>query len=285
MRDWLILILVLILFFSPFLGFAQVPSISVSVTVPEKTPPPPPPPPPGIPPPPAGTATAVFKGKAYPDAFITILKDGRVAATFKAEKTGLFSKTLTGLAPQLYTFGIWAEDTKRRKSLTISFSISLVGGMTTTMEFFLPPTFELEADKVEQGRDLGMAGQTFPLSTVNIFVYSPLGTKTSADKRGEWSYKLDTTPLALGIHASKVQSQTVEDGELSPFSDTKIFRVVERGKLVCANGDLNRDRKVNIIDFSILLYWWKRSNPCADQNGDGIVNLADLSILLYYWTG
>ena len=54
------------------------------------------------------------------------------------------------------------------------------------------------------------------------------------------------------------------------------------------NGDINNDKKVNIVDFSIMLYFWKQSNPsnsCADINKDGIVNLFDFSVMLFWWTG
>jgi hypothetical protein len=51
--------------------------------------------------------------------------------------------------------------------------------------------------------------------------------------------------------------------------------------------DLNKDNKVNSIDFSILLYFWKTrapfSNPCVDINADGKVDSVDFSILLYQW--
>jgi len=261
--------------------------IGISVTIEEVAPPPPPAvgPAPLPAPPPVAFATAVFQGKAYPGAFITILKDGSVAATFIVDKTAYFSKTLTGLSAGIYTFGIWAEDKKGRKSVTLSYTISLIPDTITTMELFLPPTFGLDKYEVEQGKYLGMDGQTFTLSNVNVFTFSnTFISKTKADKEGDWAYQFDTTPLALGIHTSKAQSQT-DEGEQSPFSETKVFKVVERGRIVCAGGDLNQDGKVNIIDFSIMLYWWNRSNPCADQNGDGIVNLIDFSILLYYWTG
>jgi hypothetical protein len=54
------------------------------------------------------------------------------------------------------------------------------------------------------------------------------------------------------------------------------------------HGDINKDGKINIVDFSILMYFWGQtnpSNPCADLNKDGIVNLTDFSIMLYWWTG
>lgn len=50
--------------------------------------------------------------------------------------------------------------------------------------------------------------------------------------------------------------------------------------------DLNADKKVDLVDFSILLYnWGEPKNPKADLNNDGIVDLVDFSIMLYWWTG
>jgi len=52
-------------------------------------------------------------------------------------------------------------------------------------------------------------------------------------------------------------------------------------------GDLNGDRRVNLVDFSIAAYWHGRpACPAAvDLNGDGKVTLTDLSILAAHWTG
>ena len=58
-----------------------------------------------------------------------------------------------------------------------------------------------------------------------------------------------------------------------------------------AKGDLNGDCRVDLVDFSILAYWYKI--PLSDQfletekeklSGDGKVNLEDFSIMAYYWT-
>ena len=53
--------------------------------------------------------------------------------------------------------------------------------------------------------------------------------------------------------------------------------------------DLNRDAKIDLIDFSILIFWWQTaggdSNPPADISGNGKVSLEDFSILLFNWTG
>ena len=55
----------------------------------------------------------------------------------------------------------------------------------------------------------------------------------------------------------------------------------------CSGADFNNDKKVNSIDFSILLAFWKTAhpfrNPCVDINSDRQVNSVDFSILMYQW--
>ncbi|MFZ2151893.1 MAG: dockerin type I repeat-containing protein, partial [Minisyncoccia bacterium] len=55
----------------------------------------------------------------------------------------------------------------------------------------------------------------------------------------------------------------------------------------CIGADLNRDGKVNSVDFSIMLSFWKTPSPfknaCVDINSDKQVNSVDFSILLYQW--
>ncbi len=56
---------------------------------------------------------------------------------------------------------------------------------------------------------------------------------------------------------------------------------------VCDGADFNHDKKVNSIDFSILLTFWKTvwpfRNTCVDVNSDKQVNTIDFSILMYQW--
>ncbi|MBI5530976.1 MAG: hypothetical protein HY918_05795 [Candidatus Doudnabacteria bacterium] len=60
----------------------------------------------------------------------------------------------------------------------------------------------------------------------------------------------------------------------------------DTGKIFSA--DINQDGRVDAVDFSILLYYWKTkppfANPKVDINGDGKVDAIDFSILLYNWT-
>jgi len=246
----------------------------------------PPPPPPA--PPPVETIV-IFQGRAYPNAFLTLLKDGKVAATFFAEKSGLFEKKITGISGGIYTFGIFAEDTEGRKSVTLSFTVSILAGMITTISgIFISPTIEISPTQVEKGQVVNIFGQVFPKSQVNVFIASgEMVKETLADEKGKWRYKLDTGPLEEREHKARARAQ-VGEGEVSPFSQTLSFLILRKGALICKGADLNFDGKVNIIDFSILLYFWGQTspeNPCADINFDGIVNIIDFSIMMYWWTG
>jgi len=286
------LILILILVFSPILVFAQPPESQVQISVSalvgeEEVPPPPPPPPPGAPAP--RPAVVVFEGRAYPEAFLTILKDGKVVATFFAGSSGLFRKELTGISGGIYTFGIWAEDIEGRKSVTLGFTVSILEGRTTIISgIFISPTIEVGPTQVERGDAVNILGQAFPESQVNIFIASKeIVKEASTTKEGNWAYKLDTGPLEEREHQTRARA-VFGDGEISPFSQTLSFLVLPPGALVCRGADLNFDGRVNIIDFSILLFFWgqtKPANVCADINFDGIVNIVDFSIMMYYWTG
>ena len=56
---------------------------------------------------------------------------------------------------------------------------------------------------------------------------------------------------------------------------------------MCRGADLNFDGKVNSIDFSIMLFFWKTNlpfaNACVDINKDQKVNSVDFSIMLFQW--
>lgn len=49
--------------------------------------------------------------------------------------------------------------------------------------------------------------------------------------------------------------------------------------------DLNCDGYVDIVDFSIMYYWYEKSNPPirVDLKVDGTINIFDFSVMAYYW--
>ena len=281
----------MVLFLFPVLVLAQAAttteSLNVSVTI-GGVPPPEIPPPLGVPWPPSPTEV-IFEGKAYPAAFLTLLKNDTVAATFFAEDSGLFSTKITGLKGGTYTFSIWAEDVKGRKSVTVSFTLDILErALTRISGLFIPPTIEIDPTQVEKGQTLNIFGQSFPESSISILI-SPakIAEKTETSLLGDWIYKLDTNSLEEGEYKAKAKA-FYKSGEQSEFSQELPFLIVPRGILMCQGADLNLDGEVDIIDFSILLYFWEQTEPenrCADINFNGIVDIFDFSIMMYWWTG
>lgn len=239
--------------------------------------------------PPATETKVIIKGLAYPSSFITLLQDGRVGGATIADPQANFKFEIANITPGIWTFGIFAEDKAGRKSITFSFTSSVTAGVTTTISgIFLPPTIEIDKTLVQKGETLNILGQTAPKSEVTIFVHSKeIAEKTKAGNDGLWFYPFDTTPLAEGSHSTRAKA-TSPEGLLSIFSQTLAFNIGKKEIEIAYSirGDINGDKKVNLIDFSILLYnWGKPKNPAADLNNDGKVNLTDFSIMLYWWTG
>ena len=231
----------------------------------------------------------ILQGLAYPGAELTILKDGQVATGgILADSGGNFKVTLTTLTAGIYTFSVWAEDKEGRRSTTFSFTATVTSGMTTTISnIFLPPTIELEKTGVKKGEVLNILGQSAPQSEITIKINSPgeiIKTVTTT-AGGDWGYPFNTTPLEDGVHFAKAKANL--NGLLSSYSNVLVFYVgkeVAPGKVKSA--DLQGDVRVNLVDFSILLYnWGTPRNTKADINDDGWVNLVDFSIMMHQWTG
>ncbi len=246
----------------------------------------------------------ILKGRAYPDANLTIFKDGSVASTLKIGLAANFEEEIF-VNGGIYTFSLYAADAQNRRSLTTSFTTNVPNGLTTTISnIIVAPTISADKSQVKYGNDIIFFGAAYPQSQINVVINSEevLLDKTNSDKFGLWTYNLDSGKLEKGEHTIKGQAVT-PDTLKSPFSESLAFRVGDNdilaGKLpgILApavpaaynkNGDINNDKKVNIVDFSIMLYFWKQSspsNPYADINRDGIVNLFDFSIMLFWWTG
>ena len=94
----------------------------------------------------------------------------------------------------------------------------------------------------------------------------------------------------MGDHSAKTESAM--GGEVSSYGSSVAFSVgdTDIARQSAANpgkSDVNGDGKVDLVDFSVLVYWYHRSNPPAtmDLNGDGVVDLKDFSIMAFHWSG
>lgn len=274
-------------------------SFSIGV-VPSTEPPAPPPPPPapskgGIP---GGgdflkTADVSISGKAYPSAKVSILKDGKETASIVASGDGTWSTKVTALERGTYTFGVYAIDSKNRRSATISSTVSVIAGTANTVtRIFLPPTLGAEKTSVEPGDTFSLSGQGIPKSVTEISVRQqggnggePRTATTTVGAKGSWALALETKGLSTGGYEARARS-LFSEGDSSGFGSVLSLGVGQEATPDLAkHSDMNNDGKINLVDFSILLFSWGSSDPAADINGNGKVDLADFSILIFYWTG
>ncbi len=238
------------------------------------------------------TTGVVIKGKAYPNADVQLLREGEVIGLTKANALADFAFTLSDVNPGVTTFGFWAEDIHGIKSIFVTVTFQVVpDAITNVSGVFLPPTIQTDEPSVGKGEEIVISGQTIPETRVYIYISSTQIIKEAESAiNGVWELTLDTTPLEENsFHTAKAMFKSTLGGLAaeSGFSKFVSFYVGEGAPAgtLCAGADLNGDGRVNLGDFSILLYHWGTGNVCADQNQDGTVNLADFSIMMYYWTG
>jgi hypothetical protein len=286
----LIILSVFFVFF-PILASAQDINISVSAAVKSTSTPSEPPPTP--PQPINGTyvppdTEIIFKGKAFPSAIVTILRNDAVVAVLKAEQSGIFERSIKGIPGGVYNFSLFAEDTDGKKSETINFTVAVLENrITTVSNIFIPSTISVSPQTALQGEKISIFGQVFPGSKIEIF-FSPIDMtkETTSSNQGKWSFDLETDSLEQGEY--KVRNKAFfGEGEQSGFSQELSFKIIKK-EGVCKGADLNIDGKVDLVDFSILLYFWEQEKPanrCADINSDGVVDIIDFSIMMYQWTG
>jgi len=248
----------------------------------------------------APPATGVnISGRAYPLSKVTILKDGQIAVTTIAGPDAKFEANLTGLSAGNYLFVVYGQDAQERRSSLFTFPVVLTqGALTAISGIFLAPTIAVDKSEVKRGEDIAIFGQSAPQTDITIAVNSDeeFFVKTKADKAGVYLYNLDTAPLEIGQHLTK--SKAALHGEVSVFGKAVGFAVGSKTVLAApekkcqAKADLNGDCRVNLIDFSIAAYWYKRplsaefkSREATRLNGDGRIDLVDFSIMAFYWTG
>lgn len=248
--------------------------------------------------------SVTFSGKAYPLSVVSILRDGQIAVTTISGPNAEFKVTLSGLSAGNYNFSVYSEDKDDNRSILFSFPVYIsLNSSTNISGIFLAPTIDIDKSIVKHGEDIAIFGQTAPEATVTISVNSPQEhfKNVRSDADGAYLYYFDTAILDLGEHQTK--SKTKLKNEVSSFGHVINFSVVDSNSFDSGGkadnkadnkkeekvykGDSNRDSRVNLVDFSIVAYWYNRSNPpqAADLNNDGKVNLVDLSIMAFYWTG
>ncbi len=227
---------------------------------------------------------------------MTFMKDAQIVTTITAGADGTFQTVVNNLSPGNYIFSLYAEDKDGVRSSLLTFPSSITyGAITNISGIFVAPTIAVDKVQVKRGDDIGIFGQGAPKADVIISVHSDQEyfARTVSDKDGIYLYNFDTVVLEYGDHATKSKA-SIANELVSGYSSVANFKVGTQNvvqalpkKSCFGEGDVNTDCKINLVDYSIVAYWYKRSNPpaSADLNGDGKVTLVDFSILAYHWTG
>lgn len=237
--------------------------------------------------------SVTFSGYAYPFSKVTLLKDGLLMVDTIAGGDAKFTISISNLATSNYLFTIYGGDDNNRSTL-LTFPLFITNNTTTTVSgIFIAPLIGVDKSQVKKGDNIRIFGKTVPDSNVTISVHSSpeFFETTTSNNSGVYTYNLNTAVLDYGQHKTKSKAET--SNQLSEFGHIATFSVTDGlSKLlpegVCTGrGDVNADCKVNIIDFSILSFWYKKPSPPTrvDINEDGKVTIIDFSIMAYNWTG
>ena len=282
-------------------------TITITASIPETNeniPPPPPPPPSGggggggwgggVSLSTANIDSAIFRGMAYPGSIVSLLQNGTLVTEIPSSPDGSFEIRLQNLSNGTYTFGIRADDAQGLRSSTQVITVYVTQGISTLIDgIFLAPTVTTDKIEAVYGDPIRIFGSTAPSAKVSLVVSAAVDIVKSvvADANGTWTYTMSTSILGYGAHTAKARAITSND--TSVFSDPIAFVVGRtttnraislRGNRKC---DINGDGRVNLLDFSIMAFWYKRTGfpSTVDLNGDNRIDLSDVSILAYCWTG
>ncbi len=241
-------------------------------------------------------AQVTFSGHTAPSSTVILLKDAAIARSVTADKDGKFELTLINVAAGSFIFSLYSTDQKSTRTSSLSFPLSVsLGGFTTMDGLLLSPTLTTDKLQVKKGDTIKFSGTSVPSSNITL-VFSPkfadvvhIGTNQS----GAYSYTLTTSNLDKGRFSAKVK--TVVGADESSYSPVIAFTIGESSvknneqEGCSTTGDLKCDGRVNITDFSVMVYWFKRplteAGSKADLNHDGKVDLIDFSIMASHWTG
>lgn len=258
----------------------------------------------------APDTTAEFTGLVYPNAQVVLQQDGANLTTVQADPSAVFAFSEI-VTPGSHTYTLIPTDIDGRTGKSSSFSLSLSEGATVTVSnIFLSPTLVTTFSDIKEDESLLAQGITAPNSSITIFLTSDLVESSGgiavasaaevetaavsrqfvivADVTGYWSRVFTGSELGVGSHIAQAQA-TAPSTAVSELSSAVGFSVGASSPCSGSTpGDINCDGSVDIVDFSILLFYWNVTNPAnarADINGDTTVNVTDFSIMLFYWTG
>lgn len=237
-------------------------------------------------------STVKLTGVSFPNAKLKLLKDGQVTTSLIANNDGTFSIIVNNLPGGAYQFAIYAEDNTGTTSSSYVVNVLVSGSQVYPFnEIIVPPTLNTNLTTIGQDQHLVMYGYGPAGSTILFSVPGSLDLgSTIADSTGFYQFELANN-LPPGSYQVRARAQL---GDRQSMYSKPVAITFYTGAIVpppptqykvCV--DYNQDGRVNLVDFSILLFWFGKTDMPTriDCNGDRLIDIKDFSILMYFWTG
>lgn len=232
-----------------------------------------------------------FSGQAYPFSSVFLLKGGNEVESTIANSNGYFNLGFEENSARNVIYTLFAIDVSGNKSLLINYPVVIeIDSIAYLNGVLFSPTVVTDKSTVKFGDYLEVSGYAIQNRELEIVIEGK-GVKTSFNSYSMENgfYELQVPMGVLERGEYKVYVKYKNDSRISKLvrftiGDVNVFNKVEISNIP---GDCNFDRNINLVDFSILAFWYGKDNPplCVDTNKDSIINLVDFSILAFYWTG
>lgn len=239
-----------------------------------------------------------FEGQSMPFGVVTLRIDGEPVASTTSDQLGHFSFTAKNLSRGTYRFELFAVDPKGIQTNTVSFNTAVKDRSVLKFDtIVLSPTLASNLSTAVRGGPVSLSGYGAP--NMNLLITSldsALATTfytVHTDQSGAYIYTL-TAPLSYGQLTLTTRAVGATSTVSRPITLVVGDANVSRGNEgnCPAKADLNADCRVNLIDFSILIFWYRetisdafRTTEKAMLSGDGKADFTDFSVMMYHWTG
>lgn len=240
---------------------------------------------------PTPTPGCTLTGLAFPYGTVHVMFNGVEVTTTPTNGDAVFTVNRANLPPGSVNFGFWGTDRLGRRSVTWSWSVPITGcGGGRVTGLIVPPTIIVSPTSLAVGGTVTVVGESVPGATVEV-VMNPSGRTASVvvAPNGSYSATLPTSGLTSGIYDIKARTLLLPANDQSTWSQTIQIGVGVPAPAACNHPpDVNRDTRINLVDFSVMAFWWRKTLPgdsAVDLNCDTVLTLADFSILAYHWTG
>lgn len=234
-------------------------------------------------------STVSLTGLAFPYATVHIMLNGVEIATTPTDANAVFNVNTSIVQPGTTNYGFWGVDRLGRRSVTWAFSVP-IGGSGRVRGLILPPTIVVNPVQLNPGGTVTVQGESVPGASAEV-VMSPGGRSAmvTVGANGAYTATLSTAGLSSGVYDIKARTRLLPANDQSTWSQTIQIGVGVPAPAACNHPpDVNRDTRIDLVDFSIMAFWWRRdvgADNANDLNCDTRVDLQDFSILAYHWTG